>query len=65
MRLNLSVDGQILATVPVDPEKCKDKDYLDILTRLLASKNRTVISTLRKQPTFYIQVASKINQSLR
>jgi hypothetical protein len=62
MQLNLSVDGQLLATVPVDPEKWKDKNYRNILTRLLTTKNQRVIRKLRKPPTFYLQVASKINQ---
>ena len=64
MLLNLSVGGQLLATVPVDPEKCKDQHYLDTLTNLLAAKNHTAISVLQKEPLYYIQVGSKINQKV-
>jgi len=64
MQLNLCVDGQLLATVPVDPENWKDQKYLNVLTKLLAKKNRKAITKLRKQPTFYLQVGSKINLGL-
>ena len=63
MRLNLSVDGKLLATIPVDPKRWKDDDYLHELTRLLAKKNKTAISALRKPPSYYIEVPSKINSS--
>lgn len=63
MRLNLSVDGKLLATVPVDPKRWKDNDYLHGLTRQLAKKNKTAISALRKPPSYYIEVGSKINRA--
>ncbi|RYZ26764.1 MAG: hypothetical protein EOO10_14645 [Chitinophagaceae bacterium] len=64
MQLNLCIDDQLLATVPVDPENWKDQKYLNVLTKLLARKNRKAITKLKKQPTFYLQVGSKINLGL-
>ena len=64
MQLNLCIDDQLLATVPVDPENWKDEKYLKVLTRILAKKNRKAISKLRKSPTFYLQVGSKLNLGL-
>jgi hypothetical protein len=63
MRLNLSVDGKLLATIPVDPKRWKDDDYLHDLTCHLAKTNETAISALRKPPSYYIEVSSKINRS--
>ena len=34
MQLNLCVDGQLLATVPVDPENWKDQKYLNVLAHI-------------------------------
>jgi hypothetical protein len=63
MRLNLTVDGKLLATVAVDPKRWKDDEYLHDLTCFLAQRNETAISALRMQPSYYLELPSKINRS--
>ena len=63
MQLNLSINGQSLATLPVDPKRWKDPQYLQALCRLLAIKNRTVISAMRKKPSYYIEVPSRMKKT--
>lgn len=65
MQLNLSINGQSLATLPVDPKRWKDPQYLQALCRLLAIKNRTVIHALQKTPTYFIEVPSRMKKSRR
>ncbi|HUC81405.1 MAG TPA: hypothetical protein VMR70_10840 [Flavisolibacter sp.] len=63
MQLNLAINGQSLATLPVDPKRWKDPQYLQALCRLLAIKNRALISSLKKKPTYFIEVPSRMKRS--
>lgn len=65
MQLNLAVNGQPVATLPVDPKRWKDPQYLQALCRLLAMKNHAVLRALQKKPTYYIEVASRMKKSRR
>jgi hypothetical protein len=58
MHLNLSIGGQVLAKVPLDPTRCKDQHYLNALCRLLSMKHHAVIAMLKRKPSFYIEVPS-------
>ena len=63
MQLNLEINGQSLATLPVDPKRWKDPQYLQALCRLLAIKNRLVIRALQKAPNYYIEVPSRMKKT--
>lgn len=65
MQLNLAINGQPLATLPVDPKRWKDPQYLQALCRLLAIKNRTMLNALKNKPTYYIEVPSRMKKSRR
>ena len=62
MHLNLTVNGQLLAKVPVDPKKCKDDQYLETMCGILAIRFRTAIDALHDQPTYYIEVPSRMTR---
>jgi hypothetical protein len=62
MHMNLTVDGQLLASVPVDPKRWKDEAYLNAITHLLAIKYSHTISAVSNGPLYYLQVPSKINR---
>jgi hypothetical protein len=65
MQLNLAVNGQPLASLPLDPTRWKDPLYIRAACRLMAMKHRTVIEALQKKPTYYIEVASKMKKARR
>jgi hypothetical protein len=65
MQLNLEINGQSLATLPVDPKRWKDPQYLQALCRLLAIRNQTVIRALQEKPVYYIEVPSRMKRSGR
>ena len=60
MHLNLSVNGLLLAKVPVDPKKCKDDQYIEALCDFLSVKYHTAIEALHKTPVYYIEVPSRM-----
>jgi len=60
MHLNLSVNGLLLAKVPVDPKKCKEDQYIETMCGILAIKYRSVIDALHDSPTYYIEVPSRM-----
>ena len=62
MLLNLSVGGEILAAVPLDPKRWKDQEYVHQLCQMLAKKNRTAIEALKLKPTYYIDVPSRMEK---
>ena len=62
MHMNLTVDGQLLASVPVDPKRWKDEEYLNAITHLLSLKYRHTISAVSNGPLYYLQVPSRINK---
>ncbi|RYF85139.1 MAG: hypothetical protein EON98_07390 [Chitinophagaceae bacterium] len=61
MRLNLTLNGEIIATAPIDPSEFHNEKYLKILCRILTLKNKRVIKALKKKPSFYIEVSSRMN----
>jgi hypothetical protein len=63
MLLNLSVGGNILAAVPLDPKRWKDQQYVHRLCQMLAKKNRTAIEALQLKPTYYIEVPSRMKKA--
>jgi hypothetical protein len=60
MHLNLTVNGQLLAKVPVDPKKCKDSQYIETMCGILAIKYQSAIDALHDNPTYYIEVPSRM-----
>jgi hypothetical protein len=56
MRLNLALNGILIASTPVDPSRCKDQFYLDALRRLILWKNQETLTLIPAKPFFYIEV---------
>jgi hypothetical protein len=60
MNLNLSVNGQVLDKISLDPSRCKDERYLRAVRRLLAIRNHRALAVLNTKPTYYIEVPSRM-----
>ncbi|HET7896797.1 MAG TPA: hypothetical protein VFL47_03990 [Flavisolibacter sp.] len=56
MRLNLTLNGILIASAPVDPSRCKDEFYLNALRRLILQQNRDILAIFSAKPSFYIEV---------
>ncbi len=61
MQLVLSVGNKVLDRVELRADLSNDDEYLHSVKRLLIIKNELFIIALQDEPTFYIEVASKIN----
>lgn len=55
MRLNLSLNGILVASSPVDSSRCQDEFYLQALRRLMLEQNREIIEAIAARPFFYIE----------
>ena len=55
MKLNLSVDGRILASVAVDSTKAGNDYYLKAFRRLLVLRHHQKLITLNKEPFFVLE----------
>ena len=56
MRLNLTLNGVLVATAAVDPARCKDEFYLMALRRLILRQNRDIVEAIPAKPFFYLEV---------
>ena len=56
MRLNLALNGILVASAPLDPSRCKDEFYLQALRQQILQQNLDVIKLIPAKPTFYIEV---------
>ena len=55
MRLNLSLNGVLVASTPLDPSRCKDKYYLEAMRRILLQQNTEILMLIPAKPTYYIE----------
>lgn len=55
MKLNLSVEGQILASVPVEAANAQNEYYLKAFRRLLTIRHRKKLAILAKEPFFFLE----------
>lgn len=56
MRLNLALNGILVASAPVDPSRCKDEFYLGALRRLILWQNQETLNLITAKPFFYLEV---------
>lgn len=55
MKLNLSVEGRILASVYVEASKATNDYYLKAFRRLLTIRHQQKLMTLKKEPLFFLE----------
>lgn len=64
MKLNLSVEGRILASIPVEATKAHNEYYLKAFRRLLTIRHHQKLAVLNKEPIFFLEAgAEKAHQS--
>lgn len=63
MRLNLALNGILVASTPLDPSRCKDEYYLQAMRRLLTLQNQETLDLIPSRPVYYIEIPSSL-QSL-
>jgi hypothetical protein len=65
MKLNLSVEGRILSSIPVDATKVESEYYLKAFRRLLTIRHHKTLAALNKKPVFFLEqpVESRIKQT--
>lgn len=56
MRLNLALNGILIASTPLDPSRCKDEFYLQSLRQQILQRNQEAINLIPAKPFFYIEV---------
>lgn len=65
MKLNLSVEGRILASIPVEEAKAHNEYYLKAFRRLLTIRHHQKLVILNKEPVFILEAgAEKPHKSL-
>ncbi len=56
MRLNLALNGILIASAPVEPSRCKDEYYLQALRQQILQQNKDTLALIPAKPFFYIEV---------
>ncbi|HYO22898.1 MAG TPA: hypothetical protein VER36_10870 [Flavisolibacter sp.] len=64
MRLNLALNGILVASAKLDPSRCNDEYYLQAMRRLLLQQNGEVLALIPAKPVYYIEVPSSSATSL-
>jgi hypothetical protein len=62
MKLNLTVEGRVLASVPVDPSSASNDYYLKALRRLLLLRNGSSLGKLGSEPSFCLDHTVEIKR---
>jgi hypothetical protein len=57
MKLNLTVNGKLLSSVPVDEKLAKNDYYLKAFRRLLLMRHRKELQAQNRQPLFYLELS--------
>ncbi len=57
MRLNMALNGILVASATLDPSRCKDEYYLDAMRRLMMIQNQEIVQLIPATPVYYIEVA--------
>ena len=56
MKLNLTVEGRILASIPLTASAIKDEYYLKAFRRLLTLRHQQKLAQLHKQAAFEVEL---------
>lgn len=59
MRLNLTLNGVLIASQALDPSRCKDEYYLQAVRRLLTIQNQDTLELIPAKPVYYIEIPSE------
>jgi hypothetical protein len=62
MKLNLSVESRILASVPVEAAKAHNEYYLKAFRRLLTIRHHKKLVLLNKEPFFFLDYGAEKNR---
>ena len=62
MKLYLSVEGRILASVPVEAAKAENEYYLKAFRRLLTIRHHKKLAILNKEPFFFLEYGTDKNR---
>jgi len=55
MKLTLSVEGKVLASIPIESCKENNEYYLKAFRRLLVIRHQDKLRALKKEPFFYVE----------
>jgi hypothetical protein len=56
MRLNMALNGILVASASLDPARCRDEYYLQAMRRLLMIQNQETMELIPAKPVYYIEV---------
>jgi hypothetical protein len=56
MRLNLALNGILIASAPLDPARYTDKYYMKAMRRILCLQNQDILDLIPARPVYYIEV---------
>jgi hypothetical protein len=56
MRLNLALNGMLIASTAIDPSRCKDEFYMQAMQRVLREQNQDALELFSSRPVFFIEV---------
>jgi len=59
MRLNLTLNGVLIASQSLDPARCKDEYYLQAVRKILTIQNQDTLELIPAKPVYYIEVPSE------
>lgn len=54
MKLTITVEGRILASVPLDATNAENEYYQKAFRRLLTIRSRKALNSLKKEPVFLL-----------
>jgi ABC-type transporter MlaC component len=55
MKLKLTVEGKVLASVPLDATRASNEYYLKAFRRLLIIRYQNVLTAMQKEPVFCVE----------
>jgi hypothetical protein len=56
MRLNLTLNGILVASAPVNPTRCQDEFYLQAIRQQILQQHQETLALIPAKPFFYIEV---------
>ncbi len=64
MKLNLTVDGRILASIPIEAFSHENDYYLKAFRRLMVIRHQQILSSLNQEQVFLLNHTAEIKQSV-
>lgn len=64
MKLNLALNGRVLASVPVEAAAIENEYYLKAFRRLLTIRHHQTIITSKEKPSFFIEQQVEVKKAL-